>query len=68
MPKIEMHVASDGTFGVLWNGKMYNGQVDRDRAFNVNRGVSWISKPKDPDARAAFEHAASWLVGQLPRV
>lgn len=61
MPRIEMVVGADGTFGVMLNGKMRNAKINRDTG-----EVEWISVPKY--AREACNHAASWLVGLLPRV
>lgn len=65
MPRIEMAVGADGSFGVSVNGgKAFNAKLDRDLG-----PTEWISFPaKDETFREACEHAASWLVGQLPRI
>ena len=50
--EIEMHVRADGLFGVLIDGKMHNGRVDRDTG-----RIEWISKPKFERPREACEQA-----------
>jgi len=64
MPRIEMVVGADGSFAVSVNGgRTMNAKLDRDLG-----PTEWISFPKDERFREACEHAASWLVGQLPRI